>query len=71
MPYFPFSHVFLAAAYGQLGELESAQAALKALTALVPSFASVARRELSKWWDAELVNSLIDGLRKAGLQVPD
>jgi hypothetical protein len=31
----------------------------------------VQREELGKWWDAELNEHLIDGLRKAGLKNDD
>jgi hypothetical protein len=31
----------------------------------------IAREELGKWWDAELVEHLIAGLRKAGLEIAD
>ena len=27
------------------------------------------RDELRKWWDAELIEHLIEGLRKAGLEI--
>jgi TolB-like protein len=69
MPGFWRTNVALAAAYGQLGEEEAARNALQALLTLRPDFASVAREELRKWWDPELVEHLIDGLRKAGLAV--
>jgi hypothetical protein len=29
----------------------------------------VAREECNKWWDPELVEQIIDGLRKAGLEI--
>jgi hypothetical protein len=32
-------------------------------------FAVMAREELEKWWRPELVEQLIDGLRKAGLEI--
>ena len=60
----------LAAAYGQLGEHEAARNAVHELVALKPDFAATAREELGKWWDAELVEHLVDGLRKAGLEIP-
>ena len=59
----------LAAAYGQLGEREAAGKAVRGLLALRPDFAVVAREELGKWFDVELVEHLIDGLRKAGLEI--
>jgi tetratricopeptide (TPR) repeat protein len=61
----------LAAAYGQLGELDKARAVIAQVLAVQPAFADnpraafVARRMPDK-----LVESLMDGLRKAGLDVP-
>ncbi len=69
MPGFWRTNVALAAAYGQLGELEAARNAVQQLLAVRPDFAVLAREELGKWWDAELVEHLIDGLRKAGLKI--
>jgi TolB-like protein/predicted Ser/Thr protein kinase len=70
MPGFWRTHVALASAYGQLGEREAARTALMALLGLRPDFAAIAREELRKWWDSALVEHLIDGLRRAGLDVP-
>jgi serine/threonine protein kinase len=58
----------LAAAHGQLGEREAAQAAVRELLALMPYFAATARQECEKWWEPQLVEHLLDGLRKAGLK---
>jgi tetratricopeptide (TPR) repeat protein len=69
MPGFWRTHLALAAVYGQLGERESARNAVRELLAIRPDFAAVARVELGKWWDPELIEHLIDGLRKAGLEV--
>jgi TolB-like protein/tetratricopeptide (TPR) repeat protein len=69
MPGFWRTHFAFATAYGQLGELEAARNAVRELLALRPDFAVVAREELGKWWDPELVRHLIDGLRKAGLEI--
>src|SRR6266851_5411853 len=69
MPGFMLGVVALAAAYGQLGEEESAGCAVRELLALKPDYASVARMELGKLWDPELVEHLINGLRKAGLEI--
>jgi adenylate cyclase len=69
MPRFWRTNVALAAAYGQLDETEAARKAVQALLALRPDFALVGREELAKWWDPELVEHLIDGLRKAGLEI--
>jgi hypothetical protein len=42
---------------------------LRELRALVPNFGAMAREEFGKWLDAELTEHLLDGLRKAGLDV--
>jgi tetratricopeptide (TPR) repeat protein len=70
MPGFWRSHFALAVAQGQLGEREAASNPLRALLALRPDFAASGRAELRKWFQPELVEHLIDGLRKAGLDVP-
>ena len=71
MPGFWRTHAAFAAAYGQLGELDAAHNAVRDLLAIRPDFAVVAREELCKWWDPELVEHLIEGFRKAGLEIPD
>lgn len=69
MPGFWRLNLALAAAHGQLGEREAAAEALRELLAAKPEFASRAREELSKWWNADFVEHLMGGLRKAGLDV--
>jgi TolB-like protein len=69
MPGFWRTQLALATSYAQLGEREAARNAVRELLALRPDFALVAREELGKWWDAELIEHLIDGLRKAGLEI--
>jgi hypothetical protein len=56
-------------AYGQLGELDAASSAVRDLLALKPDFAMTARDEFGKWFEPELVEHIVDGLRKAGLDV--
>ena len=58
-----------AALYGQLGDREEAAKALRELLALRPDFAEIARDQFGKWYLPDLVEQLIDGLRKAGLDV--
>ena len=65
------THVALAAVYGQLEEREAGAKEVQELLAIKPDFAAVARLELRKWWDPELTEHLIDGLRKSGLEIPD
>jgi adenylate cyclase len=69
MPGFWRTQLALATSYGQLGEREAARAALQSLLALRPDFAELAHEELGKWWDPALVLHLIDGLRKAGMEI--
>ena len=69
MPGFWRTNVAFAAVYGQLGEVEAAHKAARKLLALKPDFAAIAREEFEKWWRPELVEQLIDGLRKAGLEI--
>ena len=62
-------HMMIAAACGQLGEGEAAAKAVQELLKLRPDFASRVRLDIEKWWDSAYVEHLIDGVRKAGLQV--
>jgi TolB-like protein/tRNA A-37 threonylcarbamoyl transferase component Bud32/tetratricopeptide (TPR) repeat protein len=71
MPGFWRTNLALATVYGQLGERQAARNAVRELRALRPDFPTVAREELGKWWDPELVGHLIDGLRKAGLEIAE
>jgi non-specific serine/threonine protein kinase len=60
----------LVAAYGQLGEREAARPALDQLVKLVPNIAAVARELFgTSMCEPELLEHLLDGLRKAGLNV--
>jgi tetratricopeptide (TPR) repeat protein len=64
------SHSAQAAALGQLGLREEAKKPLRELLALRPDFATSARFEYSKFFDPDVVEHLLEGLRKAGLDVP-
>ncbi|HXV65342.1 MAG TPA: protein kinase [Vicinamibacteria bacterium] len=70
MPGQYYSHALFAAVYGQLGEREAASGHVREVLALRPDFAEIARDQFGKWYLPELVEHLIDGLRKAGLQIP-
>jgi hypothetical protein len=41
------------------------------LLALRPDFAMAVRRDYTKWWDSKRVEHFIEGLHKAGLEIPD
>jgi eukaryotic-like serine/threonine-protein kinase len=57
----------LAATHGQLGHSDASQKAARQLQAVHPGFAAVARRELAKWHDPDLIEHFVEGLRKAGV----
>jgi len=71
MPGFFAAHAAMAAAYGQLGERDAARKSLNEVLRLAPAYALSARERLAKWFAPELVEHILDGLRKAGLQVSD
>jgi tetratricopeptide (TPR) repeat protein len=66
-----FHHLNLAAVYGQLGDLEAGSESVKELLKLRPNFAVEAREEMLKQVNTEIADHLIEGLRKAGLDIPD
>ncbi len=66
------THALLAISYGQLGMQEEATQAVNDLLAVYPSYAENARREFRKYyWDETELEHVMDGLRKAGLDIPD
>jgi len=70
MPTYFFTHASLASVYGQLGDWEAARQAVRELLAQKPDFAATAREEWGRWvGPGELLEHLVDGLRKAGLDV--
>ena len=70
MPGFFHAVALRAAALGQLGRHDAARKALQDLLTLRPDFANSARRDYEKWWDSKTIDHLIEGLRKAGLEIP-
>jgi hypothetical protein len=66
-----FSHAAMAAAYGQLGECDAAGKALRDLLKLRPDVATTVRNDIEKWGVPEYVERIIDGLRKAGLEIAE
>jgi TolB-like protein len=61
----------LAAVYGQLGRKEEGKAAIRELLKLVPDYALRVREDQLKWYDIDWLEHYIEGLRKAGLDVPE
>jgi adenylate cyclase len=68
---FIWTHVWLAANYGQLGRKEEARAAVAELLKLYPDFGANVRRESRKYNATdENLERYVEGLRKAGLDIP-
>ena len=59
------AHVALAATHAQLGQGDAAAKSLTDLLGLRPDFALVGRVEVEKYHAPEMVERIIDGLRKA------
>ncbi len=64
-----FMHAAMGAAYGQLGERAAASKALQDLLKIRPDFAATVRMNIEKWWEPDFVDHLMDGWRKAGLEI--
>ncbi len=69
MPNYFYAYSARAAALGQLGQRDAARKELRELLALRPDFATAVRQEYAKWHDAKTVEHMIEGLRKAGLEI--
>ncbi len=64
--------VLLAMCYGQLGRVEEGRAACDELTGIVPDFAEQAWTHLTAWnFQEDFLQAVVEGLRKAGLSIPD
>ncbi len=62
-------YALLSAAYGQLGQGAAAARAVGELLRVRPDFAAEGRRDVEKWWEPAYVERLIEGWRKAGLEM--
>jgi len=67
LPNLQSPHVILAAAYGQLGQLEEARAEAAKVLRINPGFTIESYKRLSVYKNPEDAEHRIDGLRKAGL----
>ena len=66
------THVQRATIYGKMGRTREAKAALEKVDALYPNYGADARAAIVKWlWDEVTIERQLDGLRKAGLDIPD
>jgi serine/threonine protein kinase/tetratricopeptide (TPR) repeat protein len=62
-------HVMIACASAQLGDQDTAGRAVKEAERLKPNFGASARPGLEKWFGREYTERVVDGLRKAGVDV--
>jgi adenylate cyclase len=70
-PEFYWNQVHLAQAYAQLGRTQEARRAVAELLKLYPDFPSKARHEYGLWnCTKEMTEHELEGLRKAGLEIP-
>jgi TolB-like protein len=63
------AHLFIAAACGQLGEIEEAGKAWRDVLQVRPDMPSILRMQVKKWWSREYGERLIEGLQKAGIEI--
>jgi Tfp pilus assembly protein PilF len=66
-----YQHAVLAMCYAQLGEMDAAHKALQQTLSLKPDYGKVARQLHGKWIQPQLVEQLMEGLRKAGLEIAE
>ena len=66
----PLAPMFIAAAAGQLGDADQGSAAVRDLLKFRPELPALMRKQVAKIWNPEYGARFLDGLRKAGLDVP-
>jgi TolB-like protein len=73
MPAYYYSYLALAVAHAQLGHVDAARAAAREIVTLVPDFVTTIHHKMAQWqhWNPDLRARIVDGLRKAGLDIPD
>jgi TolB-like protein len=67
----PLAPMFTAAACGQLGDVDGGARAAADLLKFRPELPAVMPRQVAKVWNAEYGALFIEGLRKAGLEIPE
>lgn len=63
------AHVMTAMAYGQLGETEHSVRAFEEAAKIRPNLVAMVPRDVRVWFDIEHGDHLMDGLRKAGIDI--
>ncbi len=67
----PLAPMFLAAAYGQLGDVEGGAMAAAELVKFRPELPAAMRKQVAKVWNPEYGERFLEGLCKAGLEIPE
>ena len=67
----PLAPMFLAAACGQLGDAEAGAKAAAELVNFRPELPALMRKQVAKVWNPEYGERFLEGLRKAGLKIPE
>lgn len=68
----PFTYVYFTSTYGQLNQVENARTSLDKLLQSKPTIATTIRKDCRFWnYPEPVIAKIVDGLRKAGLDVPD
>ncbi len=72
LPDYVWAQATIAAAYGQLGRADQARPTVKRILELDPDFEATARANRWKWfrYQEDLLDHFMEGLRKAGLNIP-
>ena len=67
----PLAPMFIAAAAGQLGDSETGAKAAADLVKFRPELPGLMRSQVAKIWNPEYAGRFLEGLRKAGLEIPE
>lgn len=72
LPEFYWAYALQAAIYGKLERQDEGDAAVARLLEVNPQFTDVVWQELRSWfYEEELIHDLVDGMRRAGLDISD
>jgi TolB-like protein len=66
----PLAPMFIAAACGQLGDVDGGAKAAADLLKFRPELPALMRKQVAKVWNPEYGERFLEGLRKAGLEIP-
>ncbi len=67
----PLAPMMIAAACGQLGDVEGGATAASELVKFRPELPALMRKQVAKVWNPEYGERFLEGLRKAGLEIPE